>query len=58
MTTKIRNYTTISIPVNFEKFIPALRSAYKRETGFNVTRGETIGIALQNECNRLGIKAI
>ena len=44
-----RKYTTISIPKKFDDFIPALQKAYSESTGINVSRGETVGMAIKNE---------
>lgn len=57
MNTKVRKYITISIPLNYEKLIPNLRAAYQKDKGVNISRGETIGIAMEKECERLNIKA-
>lgn len=52
-----RKYLNVSLPVRFEGVIQPLREAFKKEKGVNISKGETIGIALTNECKRLGIKA-
>lgn len=52
MKTIIRKYTTISIPKNFEEFIPMLQKSYAKQTGVNVSRGETVGIAIKNEYDK------
>lgn len=52
MKTNNRKYTTISIPKTFGNLIPNLQQAYKKETGMNVSRGETVGIAIKNELQR------
>ena len=57
MNTKVRKYITISIPLNYEKLIPNLRTAYQKDKGVSISRGETIGIAMEKECERLNIKA-
>ena len=57
MSTKIRKYITISIPLDYEKMIPSLRKAYQKDKGVRISRGETIGIAMEKECERLNIKA-
>ena len=49
MKTNSRKYTTISIPKNFEHLIPKLQKAYAENMGLNVSRGETVGIAIKNE---------
>lgn len=49
MKTNNRKYTTISIPKHFENFIPKLQKTYSEATGVNVSRGETVGIAIKNE---------
>jgi len=49
MKTNNRKYTTISIPKNFENFIPKLQKVYSKTTGCNVSRGETVGLAVKNE---------
>ena len=49
MNTINRKYTTISIPKKFDEFIPSLQKAYSKSTGINVSRGETVGIAIKNE---------
>ena len=57
MNTKVRKYITISIPLNYEKLIPNLRAAYQKDKGVSISRGETIGIAMEKECERLNLKA-
>lgn len=57
MNTKVRKYITISIPLIYEKLIPNLRTAYQKDKGVSISRGETIGIAMEKECERLNIKA-
>ena len=52
MTTKTRKYTTISIPGTFAELIPQLQKTYSQQKGVNVSRGETVGIAIQNEAER------
>jgi hypothetical protein len=49
MSTINRKYTTISIPKKFDEFIPSLQKAYSESTGINVSRGETVGMAIKNE---------
>ena len=49
MKTNNRNYTTISIPKHFEHLIPKLQKTYAEKMGWNVSRGETVGIAVKNE---------
>lgn len=49
MKTNNRNYTTISIPKNFVHLIPKLQNTYAKKMGLNVSRGETVGIAVKNE---------
>ena len=55
--TKFSRDLNVSLPVRFEGVIQPLREAFKKEKGVNISKGETIGIALTNECKRLGIKA-
>lgn len=52
MTTNNRKYTTISIPKAFEDYIPKLQKSYSDIKGVNVSRGETVGIAIKNEFER------
>ena len=52
MNTKTRNYTTISIPVADAELIPQLQKTYKEQLGVNVSRGETVGIAIKNETGK------
>ena len=52
MNTTNRKYTTISIPKSFESLIPELQKAYRKIKGVNVSRGETVGIAVQNEYDK------
>ena len=52
MKTNSRNYTTISIPKNFNTLIPKLQKTYAEKMGVNVSRGETVGIALKNEVEK------
>lgn len=52
MKTNNRKYTTISIPKNFEAYIPQLQKTYAKQTGVNVSRGETVGIAIKNEYDK------
>lgn len=49
MRTTNRKYTTISIPKKFDEFISPLQKAYSESTGINVSRGETVGMAIKNE---------
>lgn len=49
MKTDNRNYTTISIPKNFKHLIPKLQKTYAEKMGLNISRGETVGIAVKNE---------
>lgn len=52
MNTINRKYTTISIPKRFEPFVSELQKAYRKIKGVNVSRGETVGIAVQNEYDK------
>ncbi len=52
MNTKTRKYTTISIPVADAELIPQLQKTYKEQLGVNVSRGETVGIAIKNETGK------
>lgn len=55
MNTNNRNYKTTSIPLQYAELIPQLKSALSKEKGVNVSGGEAVGIAIQAECQRLGV---
>ena len=48
----IKNHTTISIPKSSVRFIEPLRSKYSEKLGLPLTRGETVGKALEEEFGR------
>ena len=45
----IKKHTTISIPKSSIRFIDPLRSKYSEKIGLPLTRGETVGKALEEE---------
>lgn len=47
-----KNHTTISIPKTSVKFIEPLRSKYSEKFGLPLTKGETVGKALEEEFGR------
>lgn len=49
---KIKNHTTISIPKRSVEYIEPLRSKYSEKFGLPLTRGETVGKALEEEFGR------
>lgn len=51
------NYLNVSLPVHFEGVLNLLKDAYKKEKDVNVSKGETVGLAIVNECKRLGIRS-
>ena len=48
----IKNHTTISIPKKSVKYIEPLRSKYSDKFGLPLTKGETVGKALEEEFRR------
>ena len=48
----IKNHTTISIPKKSVSYIEPLRSKYSDKFGIPLTKGETVGKALEEEFRR------